>query len=205
MPLQSCVYLKLDSVISTWLQCPTKDLPSVQLHPNVGNHWTWAAGSVTPLNVVGSFRRNVLLAFSDYPRRAHRFEPWSSVELKALYAKGPGPEKEKKGMGMTTVQAASHDSASLVPYYLVIHIFEQYKLLCCLVHIVLMATGHRITRSETIPQVDYRLEANPDNRPLTMVHIYRLCVSKCLMYTPRMFSFSFIRRRHRDCWIPHII
>ncbi|KAB8200401.1 hypothetical protein BDV34DRAFT_204767 [Aspergillus parasiticus] len=119
------------------------------------------------------------------------------MELRALYAKGPRPEKEKKDMGMTTVQAASHGSTSLVPYYLVIHIFEQYKLLWCLVHIVLMVIGHRITRSETIPQADYRLEVNPDNRPLTMVHIYSLCARICLMYTPRMFSFFFIRRRQR--------
>ncbi|KAE8339983.1 hypothetical protein BDV24DRAFT_134837 [Aspergillus arachidicola] len=152
----------------------------------------------------GRFIENVLLAFSDHLRRAHRFEPWSSMELRALYAKGPRPEKEKKDMGMTTVQAASHDSTSLVPYYFVIHIFEQYKLLWCLVHIVLMVIGHRITRSETIPQADYRLEANPDNRPPTMVHIYSLCASICLMYTPRMFSFSFIRRRQRLLDIPHI-
>ena len=88
---------------------------------------------------------------------------------------------EKKDMGATTVQAASHGSIDLVPHYLVIHIFEQYKLLWFLVHIVLMVIGHRITRSETIPQVDYCLEANPDNLPLNIINLYSLCASKCLI------------------------
>lgn len=110
---------------------------------------------------------------------------------------------EKKDMGATTVQAASHGSIDLVPHYLVIHIFEQYKLLWFLVHIVLMVIGHRITRSKTIPQVDCRPEANRDNRPLSIVHICSLCASKCLIHTHRVL-FSFFRRKYRDRWIiPH--